>query len=54
MNSKEFKLNELIQELNKLNERINELPVWDDYAEMLQREYDWILHKINEIRKEIK
>lgn len=54
MNSKEFKLNELIQELNKLNERINELPIWDDYAEMLQSEYDWILEKINEIRKEIK
>jgi len=32
-------------DLDKLNTRINNLKVWDDYAEYLQGEYDRLLDR---------
>ena len=32
-----------VKDLNALNDRINNLGYWNDYAEMLQREYDNLL-----------
>ncbi len=32
-----------VKELNNLDQRINNLKVWDDYAEYLQREYDYLI-----------
>ena len=29
--------------VKRLNDKINSLPVWDDYAEMLQGRYDRLL-----------
>jgi hypothetical protein len=38
-----MKYNEWVVKLNALNEKINKLTVWDDYAEMLQAKYDRLL-----------
>jgi len=35
--------NECVEKLTKLNDKINSLTVWDNYAEMLQSRYDRIL-----------
>ena len=32
-----------VQALHALNDKINELKVWDDHAEMLQARYDRLL-----------
>ena len=40
---KTSKINEWEKEVKNLNTRINNLKVWNDYAEMLQREYDQLL-----------
>ncbi len=46
-------MEKLKQKLNKLNDRINSLSKWDDYAVGLQREYDFILQQYNKKIKEI-
>jgi len=38
---KEFQ--EWSDKLEKLNDHINSLKVWDDYAESCQRDYDYLL-----------
>ena len=39
--SKEY--NEWVKEVNDLNDKINLLSLWDDYAERLQSRYDKLL-----------
>ena len=38
-------------ELDTLNRIINNLPVWDGYAERLQQEYDWLLDADPRLKK---
>jgi hypothetical protein len=43
---------EVKHKLKELNERINSLTTWDDYAQDLQIQYDRLLSEYNELIKE--